>query len=235
MIHILIPFAGRDLPSFPEFNVTKLNFHEAARRGHQQSMVADVSLSLLNHYAVKLNIPPLAFDILVPNCAPGDAYILVADAATGPVDIEPKQPVSVAVSGLIRHLPDALTTTCPGTNTSPLDILVANYMQVLETKIYVRGANSPSSTTPKWIDNLLRSLTVPLPFSGHALDHLVKNFSMTNVHFSLPDPFAEPGTPEAQPKVSSLVKALIGLPKEMNFSVNISRVRSTADVFYDGR
>jgi hypothetical protein len=58
---------------------------------------------------------------------------------------------------------------------------------------------------------------------------------MTNVHFSLPDPFAQPGTPEAQPKISSLVKALIGLPKEMNFSVNISRVRSFADVFYDGK
>jgi hypothetical protein len=231
----LIPLADQDLPNFPEFNITKLNFHESKRSGQRQSMVADVSVTFLNCYAVNLTVPPLAFDILVPNCAPGDACILVADATTGLVDIEPKKPVSVGINGLIRQLPDALTTACPGTKTSPLDILVAKYIQGLENTIYIRGANSPSDSTPKWIDNLLKSITVPLPFSGHALDHLVKNFSMTNVHLSLPDQFAEPGTPEAQPKISSLVKALIGLPKEMNFSVNISRVRSFADVFYDGK
>ena len=55
---------------------------------------------------------------------------------------------------------------------------------------------------------------------------------MNDVHFSLPDFFAEPDTPEAQPRISAQVKALIDLPDEMNFHVDVDRIRSTADVFY---
>lgn len=57
---------------------------------------------------------------------------------------------------------------------------------------------------------------------------------MTNVHFSLPEPFAEPGTPESKPKVSSLVKVAVGLPTQMDFPFNVSRVRTLADVHYKG-
>ncbi|KAK2793513.1 hypothetical protein FQN52_001099 [Onygenales sp. PD_12] len=228
-------FQGQNLRGFPEFNITKLNFHELSMPGGQRAMAADISLDVSNHYPVKLSVPPMGFKILVPNCSPGDARIFVANATTDVVQVVPSNPVHININGLIGQLPAALTTACPGTNSSPLDLLVENYIQGLESTIYVRGGQSPSSTLPGWIEDFLGNVTVPVPFSGHALGHLVRNFSMTNVHFSLPDPFAEPGTPESKPKVSSLVKAVIGLPKEMNFPLNISRVRSTAKIYYQGR
>lgn len=230
----LISQTGRDLPQFPEFNITKLNVHEAKMPGNKQAMAVDVSATVLNSYPFKLTVPPLGFDILVPNCSPGDPYILVADAITETVHIQPKQPTALDVSGLIHNLPVELTKVCPGQKSSPLDLLVANYIQGLETTIFVRGADSPSDETPTWIVDLMKSVIVPLPFAGHAFDNLIKNFSMTNVHFSLPDPLAEPGSPEAQPKISAFVNVLINLPEQMNFAVDIPRVRANADVFYHG-
>ena len=51
------------MPLLPEYNITRLNFREASH-----GMAADVSLSVTNKYPVGFDIPPLAFDILVPNC-----------------------------------------------------------------------------------------------------------------------------------------------------------------------
>lgn len=198
-------------------------------------MAADASVSLLNEYPVKFSVPPLGFDILVPNCSPDEDYLLLADAITHEIHVMPKHPVNVDVNGLIRQLPDALTAACPGSNTSPLDILVGQYMQGLDTTIYVRGSDAPSSDTPGWITDLIRSVTVPLPVPGHPFDNLIRNFSLADVHFSLPDPFAAPNTPEAQPKISATVKALVGLPKEMNFPLDVDRVRANADVYYHGK
>lgn len=197
-------------------------------------MAVDVSVSVSNDYALQLAVPPLGFDILVPNCSPGDPYILVADATTDFVDVQPQEAAIVDVHGLIHKLPAELTTACPGKKDSPLDVIVANYIQGLQTTIYIRGADAPSPDTPSWIVDLMKSMTVPVPVTGHDFGQLIQNFTMTNVHFSLPDPLAEPGTPESQPTVSALVTVLINLPKQMNFAVDIPRVRSNADVYYKG-
>lgn len=198
----------------------------------KEGIAVDVSLAAWIDSPVALKAPGLGFEILVPNCSPGDPYILIANAKTAEVQIQPGQASNVSVGGIIRKLPEELTSTCPGAEGSPLDFLVSSYIQGRETTIYVRGADAPLSNTPAWIVDLLRRVTVPLPFTGHALDNLVKNFTMSDTHFSLPDPFAEPDTPESQPTVSALVKVLIRLPKQMNFSVDVPRVRATADVFY---
>jgi len=198
-------------------------------------MAVDVSMTISNGYPIEFTVPPLGFNILVPNCSPGDRYILVANATTGTVYVRPKLPTVIHVKGLISELSNELTTACPGKKNSPLDSLVGSYIQGLKTVIYIRGADAPSPDTPRWIVELMKSVTVPLPFTGHAFDNLIKNFSMTDVHFSLPDPLAEPSTPEAQPKISTLVKALIGLPKQMNFAVDIPRVRANASVHYRGK
>ncbi|KKZ65172.1 hypothetical protein EMCG_08992 [[Emmonsia] crescens] len=220
---------------FPEFNITKLNFHEVKAPAHQKAMVADISVLAVNRYPIRLAVPPMGFKISVPNCSPSDAYILVANAITDLVQIAPNKPVNISAKGIIGSLPDVLTTVCPGTNSSPLDLLVENYIRGLESKIYIHGGKSPSSDLPNWIEGFLSNVTVPVTFAGRALGHLVRNFSMADVHFSLPEPFAEPDTPKAQPRVSALVKAVIGLPKEMNFPLNISQVRSTAYIYYQGK
>jgi hypothetical protein len=197
-------------------------------------MAVDVSVDVSNDYPFKLVVPPLGFDILVPNCLPGDPNILVANASTDIIEVQPKRPVTIDGYGLIHKLPAELTSICPGMDTSPLDLLVASYIQGLETIIYVRGADAPSRATPAWMVDLVKSVTVPVPITGDDFGHLIKNFSMMDTHFYLPDPLAEPGTPGSLPKISAVVNVLVNLPERMNFSVDIPRVRSFGDVYYQG-
>ena len=160
---------------------------------------------------------------------------MVAKAKTEEVQVQPREKTSVNVNGLVRQLPDTLTTTCPNSDSSPLDLLLGDYIHGMETTIYVRGSDAPSSETPQWIADLIKSVVVPVPFPGHSFDNLIREFTLANVRFGLPDPLAEPDTPDAQPRLSATVKALVGLPKEMNFPIDVARVRANADVFYRGR
>ena len=197
-------------------------------------MAADASISLANDYPVRFDVPPLSFDILVPNCAPDEEFLSLAQAETHEIQIRPKQSVDVDVSAIVRELPEALTNACPDSNSSPLDVLVANYLEGHDTTIYVRGSDVHSPGTPDWITELIHSVVVPLPLPGHPFGNLIRNFSLSDVHFSLPSPWAEEGTPESRPRVSALVKVLVALPKEMNFPLNVSQVRADADVYYHG-
>ena len=227
--------SGNELPAIPEYNITRLNFREVpisttGRRG----MAADVSLSVVNSYPVKLEIPPLGFDILVPACAVNDPYIRLADATTDAINIEPYSDVRVDVGGIIRELPQTLVKTCPHSHSSPLDLLLGDYIHGNDTTIFVRGSNAPNGDTPEWITKIISSVTVPVPFPGHTFDNLIKNFSLTDTDFSFPDPFARPGTDDSNPQISGTIVVIAGLPKEMNFGMNVTRVRATADVFYQG-
>lgn len=223
------------MPAIPKFDISKLNIHEVPIPGAGKGMAADASVSVEYKYPFAFVVPPLGFDILVRNCAPDQPNLLLADATTSEINVVPNHDVTVDVGGVIRDLPKELTEACPGSKTSPLDMLVGDYIQGLDTTIFVRGSNSPSADTPGWISDLTKSITVPLPFPGRQqFGDLIKNFTMTNVHFGLPDPFADPDTPEAQPKFSALLKVLVGLPSEMNFSLDVSKIRTKADVFYHG-
>ena len=122
--------------------------------------------------------------------------------------------------------------TCPDSEDSPLDTLVGNYIHGKKATVYVRGSDSPSLETPDWLTELAYGITVPLPVPGQTFGDLIKNFSMSDVHFSLPDFFAEPGDPDSQPKISATVRATIGLPEQIKFPLEVHRIRSTADVFY---
>lgn len=197
-------------------------------------MVAEVSLTAYNEYPVELNIPELAFDILVPGCN-DDQYIIIADAVTSEVHVQPRSDVEVDVHGLIRELPDSLTRACPHSNSSPLDSLLKQYMQGEPATLFVRGSSQPDGSTPRWIAEILSSVTVPVPFPGRSLDGLLRDFSLTDVHFTLPDPFADEGDPNANPKVSGNVLVTAGLPAEMNFGVDVTAVRAFADVFYKSK
>ncbi|KAL3450705.1 hypothetical protein BJX65DRAFT_269906 [Aspergillus insuetus] len=225
-------FKGDDLPSLPDVDITRFNVHDVDSPDDDEAMAVDVSVSALTDLPFSLRIPPLGFKVLVDNCAPNDPYISVANVITKEVAVIPGSRTVVDVAGIIRGLSDELTTDCPGEKRSPLDSLLTNYIHGLQTTIYVRGADFPSLDTPKWVTDILKSVTVPLPFAGRALDHLVRNFTMSDVHFSLPDPLAEPDSPESQPTVSALVKVLIGLPEQVGFDLDVPRVRATADVYY---
>ncbi|KAL3427683.1 hypothetical protein PVAG01_01192 [Phlyctema vagabunda] len=229
-------FEGNELPAVPAYNITRLNFREVPiTTGGRRGMAADVSITLFNDYPVKLTIPPLGFDILVPNCGPNDDYIHLADATTGTLNVEPKSLVKVDVGGIVRELPKTLLKICPHSHSSPLDLLLDDYIHGNDTTIFVRGSNAPSPDTPQWISQLISSVTVPVPFPGHTFDQLIKNFSLTDTDFSLPSPWADPDSDESKPRISANIQVLTALPKEMNFDLNVTRVRATSDVFYKGK
>lgn len=219
----------------PKYNITRLNIKDVPSPGDTRSMVAEVSLSAYNEYPVELDIPELAFEILVPGCNNDDPFIVVADAVTSEVLVEPRADVVLDVHGLIHELPESLTRACPNTNSSPLDMLLKQYMHGEPATLFVRGSSNPDGSTPRWIAEILSSITLPVPFPGKSLDGLLRNFSLTDVHFTLPDPFAEPGDPDADPKVSGNILVTAGLPAEMNFGINVTKVRATADVFYKSK
>jgi hypothetical protein len=217
----------------PKFNITRLNVHEIP--GSKQGMAAEVSVLIENPYPINVTVPPLAFSVSVANCKPEQPHITVAEAAFEHTRILPRHDVAINASGTVRELPDELTGACPGTKKSPLDDLVQGYISGKMTTVYVRGSDSPHAKTPKWITELISGVTVPVPFPGHSFDNLVSNFTLADVHFSLPDMDAEPGTPESNPMISAMIKVLANLPEDMNFPIDVNQVRANADVFYKGK
>lgn len=227
-------FDDRDVPSVPEYDIKKLNFREVDIPTGK-GMAADVSIKLQNDFPVDFTVPPLGFGILVDNCEKNDPYILLGDALTDSIQIEPKTDVEVNVTGTVRHLPAVLTQECPGSTKSPMDNFLGRYMHGKTNTVYIKGSDSPSSDTPRWVTDLIKDMTVPVPLPGRTFGHLIKNFSLTDTHFSLPDPWADPDTPASNPRISANVQALVALPEEMNFSIDVGKVRADADVFYKGK
>lgn len=220
-------FGGSDIPTVPDIDIRKLRLAEYGPPGHPDGVKAKAIVSFLNEYPVNFDVPPLGFEVLLPDCF--DDYLQLGIALTDLIHITPKEVINASVTGLIRQLPTSLTTACPGSNNSPLDTLVGDYLSGRDTTIYIKGGKQEPET-PDWIGKLLRETTVPFSLPGHPFDNLIKKFSLADVHFSLPDPLADDG----QPKVSAIVKVLVGLPDEMNINLDVDRVRADADVFYKG-
>ncbi|CAK3867202.1 Ribonucleoside-diphosphate reductase large chain [Lecanosticta acicola] len=228
-------FADNDLPSMPGYEIKKLLFREVVDVDNGKAMAADVSLKVENDFPVDFEVPPLRFGILVDNCETSDDLIMLGDALTDGIHIQPKTDVELNVTGTVRRLPSVLTQDCPGTTKSPLDNLLGRYIRGKKNTVYVQGSDSPAPETPAWVTDIISEITVPVPVQGRTFGHLIKNFSLADTHFSLPNPWAEPGTPEADPRLSAKVKALVALPEEMNFNISVGRVRADANVFYKGK
>ena len=216
----------------PSYNISRLNIHEIELPDGAKGMAADASITIQNEYPLDLTIPPLGFGVLIDNCLPTDPRIMVADATIRDLHVSPKEDVQVQVTGIVRQLSHSLTDDCPGSSQSPLDAILRGYMRGDETTIYVTGSGSPSSNTPTWITQLISSVTVPVPVPGRSFGSLVRNFSLSDVHFSLPDPSADPDSPEAQPEISAVINVLVAIPEEMNFDLDINKVRAKAKVYY---
>ena len=228
--------AAKKLPEVPEYNITKVNFRETPIPGvDKKAMAADVSLTAFNKYPIQVDVPELGFEVLVPDCGQSDPYILVADAVTRPVTIRPQSDVVLDVQGLVRELPESLTRECPDSKSSPLDLLLKQYLGGEAATVFVRGKKQSDSETPDWLGEILASVTVPVPFPGRTFDNLIRNFSLADVHFTMPNPLADPDDPDANPTVSGEIQVIAALPSEMNFEINVTGIRASSDVFYRGK
>lgn len=224
----ILSFKGGDVPEKPDFNITNLRFAEYGPPGHPDGVRAKTVVSVQNNYPVDFDVPVLNFDILLPDCE--REYVRMAVARTNIIHVRPRQAVNASVTGLIEQLPTALTRACPQSNSSPLDRLVADYLAGKDATVYVRGGDQTDGETPDWVGNILRDTILPFTLPGHPFGKLIKNFSLADTHFSLPDPFAE----DSRPTISAIVRVLVGLPAEMNLNLDVDRVRADADVFYKG-
>ena len=227
---------AKELPTLPPYNISRLTFRDVPVPGDaKQAVRADVTLSAYNEYPVELDIPRLGFEILVPNCDTDEPYIPVAQASTSTVAVKPRAQVMVNAQGLIGEIPESLVRACPNSHSSPLDEFLKHYMHGEDATVFVRGRRLADYEAPEWLVDILSSITVPVPFPGRSFDNLIKDFSLTDVNFKLPDPMAEPDDPDANPKVSGNIKVLATLPKELNLDINVTRIRASADVFYQTR
>jgi hypothetical protein len=222
----ILEFRGHDVPSVPNFDIQKLRFAEYGMPGHPEGLKAQAVVSIMNDFPLRFDVPALNFEVLLPDCS--DDYLHFATARTDLIHIQPKQNVTASVVGLVRQLPTSLTSACPGSNTSPLDSVVADYLAGRNTTVYIRGGNQEENT-PEWIGTILRDMTIPFSLPGHPFDNLIKNFSLADVHFTLPE-YAT----DSRPKISAVVKVLVGLPPDINVNLDVDRVRADAEVFYQG-
>lgn len=224
-------FHSGDVPALPKYDITKLNLREADHGRH--GLGADASILVKNTFPpVSLDLPPVAVDVLIDGCSPSDKHLKVGTAETPELHIRPKTDIKVNVTGNVDKLADPLVKVCPNSAKSPLDAFIGEYMKGEDATIYINCCRFPDPATPDWARDLLKDITVPVPFAGKEMGNMIKNFSMANMHFSLPSPWAEPGTPESNPTISATVKVDIGLPNEMNFPLDVNQIKADADIFY---
>ncbi|KAM0427299.1 hypothetical protein ACHAPT_007734 [Fusarium lateritium] len=229
-------FEANKIPSMPDYKIERLDLHDRPVDGHGRKVIeADVSLTVHNDYPVSFEVPTLGFEVLVPNCDSSLPSISVADAITDPIHIRAKEDVKANAKGVIREIPESLTRACPHSESSPLDHFMDRYLHGQDAQVFVRGKKLNDSDTPEWISNILESITVPIEFPGRSFDNFIRNFSLTDVDFKLPDPFADINDPNSQPRVSGTTQVLAALPPELNVDLAVEKLRANADLFYEKR
>ena len=228
-------FEGSNLPEVPKYDIKKLKVHEVKDSESERGIHVDVEIVVFNEYPLSFTVPPLNFDVLVPGCTTQTENILVASATTGAIEIVPQTAIIVSAWALIHDLPVNLVSTCPDSQTSPLDSLLTSYMHGLETTVLVRGSKNPATDTPQWLTEILTSTVVPISVTGHSFENFIEDFSMRDVHFSMPNPIADPDSSAAQPRISATVRVQAVLPQEINFSIDVPHVRADSDVFVEGK
>lgn len=219
------------IPALPKPELESLqvsDWHDGNSPGSPGGIKARVILTVENKDLppVNLDIPPMSFDVLLPDCT--NDYLTVARTISDKISIVPKQNITISATGLMTKLPTRLTSACPHSTKSPLDVFIASYLKGQDATVYIRGGE-PTPETPGWLGKLLRDTIVPVPLPVHPFDNMIKNFSLNDVHFSLPE------SPDGQPEISATVGVLVGLPKDMNFDVDVGRVRADGYVSYEGK
>ncbi|CAM1503868.1 Fc.00g014590.m01.CDS01 [Cosmosporella sp. VM-42] len=231
----LLVFEANKIPSMPKYKIEHLNFHDIPVDSGRNAVAADVSVVVHNDYPVALSVPSLGFEVLVPNCDSKQPSIRVAEASTKPLEIRANEDVKADAEGVIREIPESLTRLCPNSQSSPLDHFMDRYLHGEDAKVFIRGKKLNDSDTPEWIGDIMESITVPIEFPGRSFDNFIRNFSLTDVNFKLPDPFADVDDPNGEPRVSGTALVLAAIPSELNLDLGVESIRATADLFYKKR
>ncbi|POS86060.1 hypothetical protein EPUL_003745 [Erysiphe pulchra] len=225
-------FEGNDFPKIPHYNIDKLNFNEISIPSSGiNGLAIDASVFIDYNQIIELDIPALRFEILVQGCGVGN-FIQLISIRTDFTHLYPRLGSLFQVKGIITELPQPLLQTCPESELSPLENLISNYVHGNNVTVLIRGSNSPSQRVPDWISEIFSKIRVPLTLPSHKYHGLIRNFTISDINFKLPDLFAEPDSDKASPKLSGHLEAIADIPKEINFNMSVSQARASVDVLY---
>ncbi|KAF8474984.1 hypothetical protein BDZ91DRAFT_650294 [Kalaharituber pfeilii] len=223
-----ITIEGNTLPSIPKYNITHLSFYE-----NSGTIAVNISASIPNPYPIKANVPSLQFTVSLPDC--DKKLVQLASAKTPELSILPKTEIKMNVTGSVETLPDSLTSACPGTDRSPLDVFLELYLHENVSTVYVSGSREAAgSGAPRWLVGFLGNITVPASVPGHKSKAMVESMGLSRVKFQLPEPGAQPGSPESSPRFSAMVDAVVGLPPELKFTLDVKNIKAVANLSYHG-
>jgi hypothetical protein len=220
-------------PSLPEFTINGLDVVDQPGEG----TLMKANVEIVNPYPVTLEIPGLAWRIHVPGCSPTE-LIRLGNADTAPLSIRSGQNISVDISSLISSLPDELLDPCANGTPSPLEVLFQAIIDPKQnTTVFISGGHQPAPL-PKWLPGLLSGLRlpVPVPHVETNTSDLISSIHISEMKVSLPPPWAPPGSPNSQPKISGLIEAVILPPKEAaKVGINVTAVKADIYLFDKGK
>ena len=134
------------MPTLPEFTITQLNVVDQPAEGTLMTASAQV----VNPYPMTLDIPALAWKVLVPGCNPSDR-IRLTDIDTGTISVRTGENITVKISTLISSLPQSLLDPCGDKSPSPLEVLFQALLDPEQnTTVYISGRHQIGSL-PKWL------------------------------------------------------------------------------------
>lgn len=216
----------------PHFNISGFSFHDV-NEGDASRLAASARAVIENPFNIELQLPELNWALRLPGCT-GKERLTIAYATTSSVTVRARQPAEVTAEAIVSSLPQDFFSVCPKADTSPIDDFLRSYLDGRSATVYVSG--SGSSTLPSWMSDFLSELEVPVsvPETQSAGD-LIRDFSLSNVQLQLPSPVAAPGSEDALALISATIEAKIMLPKEVNVSVDLNKIKAQTTLSYNSK
>uniref|UniRef100_A0A060T1I5 ARAD1C16764p n=1 Tax=Blastobotrys adeninivorans TaxID=409370 RepID=A0A060T1I5_BLAAD len=219
----------------PEFDVTVGN---VSMLPGSESNGMDVSTDV--HVDVKdagplagfqASIPSLNWELMVAGCDE-DKVITVSDGGTAPFEIDfsssgPRR-LDVTVQSGIDQLPPDLITPCAGSNKSPLDKFVGNYLAGADNFVTIRGSKHQDAGLPSWLSSLLRGLSYSFAFAGKQEgDNLINKIEFNGFKVDL---FGHGWS--RTPRVSAVVTITLNTPEGLTIDrgVDLRAIKVKGDV-----
>ncbi|KAK9449130.1 uncharacterized protein V1518DRAFT_417239 [Limtongia smithiae] len=204
-----------------------------------------VVASTRNPYPINIDLPGLDWLIEAPACVERE-HVQLATAHSDPMVVLPHEKIDIRVNSQVGSLPAKLMEPCANSDSgaSAMDRYFRQYLSGESIRIFVRGKTSDSVPTnlPSWFLDLLQAVSIPIAVPGRNLengggtDSMVKRYGLSRVKITLPPRSSLPGGggETAYPHISAIVNAVIELPKELDFTIGVDKLRGISDMYYLG-
>ncbi|KAK9454256.1 hypothetical protein V1511DRAFT_530872 [Dipodascopsis uninucleata] len=221
------------------FSVSEFSFSELRGRSGIQVLVVAAAK---NPYPIHISLPALEWVVEAPACDPKN-LVELAVAHTDPLLVQPNASVKLKVVSKISDLPEPFIHSCPGSGSesSAMDQYMRKYLAGDKITLYVHGR--PAQVIPDfppWVADILAAVSIPVPVPGRksggdndGTGGILKSYGLSRVKITMPS--RGPGeNPGAWPRISALVHAVISLPPELDFNIDVNKLRGLSDMIYEG-